>query len=345
LRNHNLAQWRLRILMPWLAAAAVSGPYAFAHHSYAEYDDSRPVEITGTLLDIAWRNPHIQFKLQALPDAQGKIVTWQIEAHSLSVLRRTNVTPEKLRRGDRVKVAGDPSRLSPSRMFATHLLQADGTELVLGPGMKPRWGGALATPTTSWFDPGTASGDTGLFRVWSSKLDDPVQLWRRSYPLTEAAQAKLAGWDSIRDTVARGCEPKGMPTVMEQPYPIEFVKKGNLVLLRMEEYDTVRQIHMAPPASFKRLPRTRLGVSTGRWEGRTLIVTTDRIDWPYLDAQGVPLGDSAILIERFTPTLDGSRLEYSLTVTSSGVLTEPVELERNWVWRPKEQVRPYRCVG
>jgi hypothetical protein len=321
-------------------------PWAAAHHSGAEYYGSQPVEITGTLVDFGWQNPHVRFTVKADPDETGNVVTWSIEAHSLSVLRRTNVTPQHLARGDRIKVFGEPSRSRPNHMFATNLLRADGVELVLGPGFQRHWTGSVAELTTSWFDPGTPSNrSAGLFRVWSTKLDGSSQLWRRTYPLTEAAKVKQGAWDNLRDTVARGCEPKGMPTIMEQPYPMEFVKRGKVIQLRMEEYDTVRTIHMAPQASVKSLARTRLGVSTGRWEGQTLVVRTDRIEWPWLDPSGVPLGNSAVLVERFTPSADGSRLDYSLTITSPEVFTEPVQLKRSWFWRPQERVRPYRCVA
>ena len=330
----------------WFAAAILCAPLVFAHHSFAEYDFSRSIELTGTLVEFAWRNPHIQFKLQALPDAQGRVVTWDIEGDSLSVMRRTSVTAEHLKRGDKITIAGAPSRQSPNRLFVTNLLRADGVELLLGVGTKPRWPDAPSTFSTSWLDPGTPSpGSAGLFRVWSSKLDDPVFLWKRTYPLTEEARKTHARWDPTRDTVTRGCEPKGMPTIMEQPYPIEFLRKGNLILLRLEEYDAVRTIHMVPTADFKGLPRTRLGVSAGRWDGRTLVVTTDRIDWLYLDPSGVPLGSAATLVERFTPSDDGSSLNYGITITSPGVFTEPVELKRNWVWRPKERVQPFKCLG
>jgi hypothetical protein len=326
-----------------LALAVAAG--AVAHHSGAEYDESQPVEITGTLIEIRWQNPHVRFTLKADPDESGKVLVWDIEAHSLSVLRRSNVTPDRLARGDRITIAGDPSRRVPNRMFATNLKRADGVELVLGPGIKRRWQGPAEDFKSSWFDPGAASGrDKGLFRVWSTKLDDPVSLWKRNYPLTEAAQKKRAAWDQMRDTVARGCEPKGMPTIMEQPYPLEFVKRGDRILLRMEEYDTVRTIHMARDADLKSLRSNPLGVSTGQWEGETLVVRTDRITWPHLDPFGVPLGSGAALVERFTPSADGSRLEYSLTITSPQVFTEPVELKRNWFWRPQEKVRPYRCA-
>ena len=182
-----------------------------------------------------------------------------------------------------------------------------------------------------------------MFRVWSTKLDDPGELWRPTYPLTEAARKKRAAWDPVNDTVARGCEPKGMPTIMEQPYPMEFVQLSNSILLRMEEYDTVRTIHMGNKVSRASLPRDRLGRSTGRWEGKTLVVETDGITWPWLDPSGTPLSAAASLVERFVLQPDGTRLHYSVLITDPQTLTEPVELKRSWVARPNETVKPYNC--
>jgi len=50
------------------------------------------------------------------------------------------------------------------------------------------------------------------------------------------------------------------------------------------------------------------------------------------------------IVERFTPSADGSRLEYSMTVTDAEVFSAPVYLERHWVYRPGETVRPYDCT-
>ena len=49
-------------------------------------------------------------------------------------------------------------------------------------------------------------------------------------------------------------------------------------------------------------PRTPLGYSVGRWDGKTLVVETSRVSAPYLNADGVPLGAGARFVERFTPT-------------------------------------------
>jgi hypothetical protein len=317
---------------------------AAAHHSGSEYEGGKIVEIEGTLVDFRWGNPHVRFRVRSRVDAQGESTLWDIEGSSLSVLRRTNATPEKLHVGDKVRVAGEQSRRAPNRMFAHNLLQADGTELVFLPGARPRWASAAIGSASTWFDPGTAEkASSGIFRVWSSKLDDYSPFWLSRYPLTEAARTKLASWDPVNDTVARDCEPKGMPTIMEQPYPLEFVQRKDTILLRMEEYDTVRTLYMSDKIARTSLPRHRLGRSTGRWEGTTLVVRTDGITWPYIDPRGTPLSPAASLVERFTPTANGTRLQYSVVITDPQFLTEPVELERSWVARPNESVKPYDC--
>jgi hypothetical protein len=336
----------MRRLFLGLALLAAPG-VAFAHHSGSEYDRTT-VEIEGTLVELVWQNPHVHFGVRTARD--GKPVVWDIEANSLSILRRTDANPDNLKLGDRIKVAGAPSRQTPNKMWASNILPANGREVVLGPGIKPRWKGTADGEKSTWFDGGTDADKTaGLFRVWSTKFNEPGGVWwRRDYPLTDAAKKKRAAFNSLTDTVAPGCRPKGMPTIMEQPYPLEFTKKGDTILLRLEEYDTVRTIDMkgggaeAPPYGAR--PKTLLGHSQGRWDGNTLVVSTTGISWTYFDPSGVPLGPSASIVERFTPSPDGTRLVLEMTVTDRDTFTEPITLQRTWVWRKGETVKPYNCV-
>ena len=195
-----------------------------------------------------------------------------------------------------------------------------------------------------WFSAGAKDAPgAGLFRVWSSKLDDPQQLWLPEYPLTAAAKKTFAKWDPVRDDVAQGCNPKGMPTIMETPYPLEFVREGDVIRLRIEEYDLVRTIHPAGKVSRESLQKHLLGRSIGRWEGTTLVVETDGILWRFIDPSGAPLSVAASLVERFTPSADGTTLHYSLVITDPENLVKPVTLKRSWVARPNESVKPYAC--
>src|ERR1044072_812615 len=130
----------------------VSPAVALAHHSGSEYDRTT-VEIEGTLVELVWQNPHVHFGVRTLKD--GKPVVWDIEANSLSILRRTDANPDNLKLGDRIKVARAPSRQTPNKMWASNILPANGREVVLGPGIRPRWQAPADGAKSTWFDGGT----------------------------------------------------------------------------------------------------------------------------------------------------------------------------------------------
>ena len=90
-------------------------------------------------------------------------------------------------------------------------------------------------------------------------------------------------------------------------------------------------------------PATPLGHSVGRWEGTTLVVTTTRSSWGYFDSVGIPLARDAVMVERFAPSADGARLDYSLVVTDAENFTSPVELTKSWIWRPEVTRGAYEC--
>lgn len=323
-------------------------PMSFPHHSFTRFDQDKIIEIEGELVSFRWRNPHILFQVRGTNES-GDVVVWKVEGHSLSILRRTNASPEGLEAGDKVKLAGWPTVRPSSEIFVHNMLLPDGTELLLQGGVSPRWNtGVTLGSEREWVIGGTESENTGrdgLFRVWSTRFGPGSdRLWLEDYPLTDAAQQKLNAWDPITDTAAPGCNPKGMPLIMEQPYPIEFVNNDDVILLRMEEYDTVRQINMTENNAPSELERSILGRSNGRWDGDTLVVETDDVDFPLFDSNGTPQGRNPNFVERFRVSDDGSQLLYSLTVVDKETFTEPVFLTRNWVWRPGETVEPYACV-
>lgn len=322
---------------------------ARAHHSYSEYDDNQIVEIEGTLVKVAMQNPHIHFYVEGV-GADGRAITWDLESTSLNWLQRTKVPPELLRVGSHVKFAGWPSKRSPARVYSLNMLAADGQEILLFRTAKLRWRetaiGFGSEEALTFYQGGVASDTVTLFRVWASNLGDRGSVFAPTTPLalTEAAEKAVAAFDPVNDSTEKGCTPKGMPRLMSQPPPMEFVDDGDTILLRMEEYDTVRTIHMITAADADKQPRTPLGYSVGRWDGKTLIVETSRVNAPYLNASGVPLSPGARFLERFTPSGDGSRLDYMLTVTDPYSLAAPAQFTRSWVARPGEQVLPFKCT-
>jgi hypothetical protein len=313
---------------------------ASAHHAPTEYDFGKTVEIEGTIVELKWQNPHVTLKVR---DSKDPAKVWDIEGSGVSMLRRTTAANVRPQFNEKVRVAGNPSRRSANRMFGANLLLANGQELVFEPGGKSRWKDAASGTKSVFFDGAAAAGEASIFRVWSTKFDDPWSSTMSEERLTQAAKDKLAKWNPITDSVTTGCEPVGVPMLMEQPYPIEFVQKQDRIVLRIELYDLERVIHLKPRTARQSLPKGILGRSTGTWEGASLVVTTDGITWPYLNYFGAPMSEEVLLVERFTPTNDGTRLHYSAIVTDPLYLKEPIKEERSWVARPNETVKPYNC--
>jgi hypothetical protein len=223
-------------------------------------------------------------------------------------------------------------------LWITNLLLPDGREIQFGGFYQPRWSQQLVAKDIR----GAVTADTenrGLFRVWTNASG----LWNSRAKLTPAADAARRAFDPVGQDPTLDCKPKGMPYIMEQPYPIELVDAGREILLKMEEYDTVRRIVMPPANIAGVLVRSPLGTSFGRWDGAALAVETFAIDYPYLNGTGIPLGPDVRTAERFALNADGSRLEYTLTVTDPTAFTEPATFTKAWEWRPGEQVKPYDC--
>ena len=318
----------------------------FAHHAFAGvYEMDAVTEIEGEVTEVLWRNPHVRFSVRT-PDG----AVWDVETNSVSIIRRMDVSPELLNVGDTIRVAGFPERRGRTAMWTNHILLADGRELVTRPGVEPHWLGEALGSSEVWLADGTdargtAAESRGIFRVWSTHFNAVGRsLFDGNYPLTDAAAALRAAYDPVRDNPTPGCTPKGMPWIMSQPYPMELVRAGEHIELRMEEFDLVRVIDMRGDATTD-APPTLLGHSAGRWEGEVLVVETRNISWRFFDSRGTRHSEALALVERFALSEDGSELNYTLTATDPATFTEPVTLDKQWVWRPGEVVRPFDCAA
>lgn len=342
-----------RIAALTIAGLGLAPAAALAHHSVsAWFNEDEVVELEGVITEVRWQNPHVRFFMRA-PDGDGAETVWEIETYSVSGISRWGITENLLEAGQRVRVAGNPSRRGRDNVFVRNVLLPTGEELVLGGGSEPRWSDdVLRGGSNVRASEGEGSRpDLGIFRVWSTgaatsmlfpeNIDRTYDL--RRYPLTPAAEAAVDAFDLFEDDPTRGCVPKGMPLVMEQPYPMQFVDEDEQILLRLEEYDTVRTIHMDAEAAGAEVASSKLGHSVGRWDGPDLVVTTTRINSGSFDSVGIPLSERAVIVERFAPTEDGARLDYTMTVTDPVNFTEPVELNKHWIWRPEVTLERFDC--
>ena len=124
---------------------------------------------------------------------------------------------------------------------------------------------------------------------------------------------------------------------------MEILQVGERIILRLEEYDTVRTVHMGDDAP---VPAPGpLGHSTGHWDGTTLVVQTEQINWGHFDQAGIPMSAAVSTTEYFSPGDDGGRLDYRIVVTDPATFTKPVELTKFWLNVPGVSVQAYACTA
>jgi hypothetical protein len=89
--------------------AAVAIPTA-AHHSFAAaylLEEVQPLR--GTVLNVAFREPHVYVHVNA-PDHAGAMQRWSLEWRDVTTLAAAGITHATLRPGDQVEVIGHPGR-------------------------------------------------------------------------------------------------------------------------------------------------------------------------------------------------------------------------------------------
>lgn len=321
----------------------VSGA-ANGHHSVGVfYEAEASSEISGTITNLRWVNPHIRFTLESVNE-NSETETWAVEAGSVNSLERNGIQRDQLEAGSEVTVVGRPSRLGRPALYAAAIRMPGGETVVLQGSFGERQAAAAGLLAAG----AAASGNGSIFRVWlrGRAYGDPVNdiPYGLDLPYTAAAVAARFSYDPLTDDTALECIPQGMPGIMDNPFPIEFSEQGNDIVLRLEEWDTVRTIHMSAGADPAAQPSTPLGYSVGRWEDETLVVETTRIEWPFFDDVGTPQSADVETVERFWLSDNRARLEYSITVTDAVTLSEPVTLNGYWVWAPGQQIKPYNCA-
>jgi hypothetical protein len=91
-------------------AALLASMSAVAHHSFsAEFDIGRPVELTGTVTEIEWTNPHAWIHIETKGD-DGSTEQWAVELLGINTLARSGLTPRTVKAGDVLTVTGFGAR-------------------------------------------------------------------------------------------------------------------------------------------------------------------------------------------------------------------------------------------
>jgi hypothetical protein len=123
---------KISLLCVLAIGLGVASVPALAHHSFAaEYDNKKPVSLTGTVTKVEWMNPHARFYLDVKDDA-GKVTNWELELGSPNGLMRQGWTRNSMKQGDVVSVSGSKAKDGTNLANARTVKLADGRRLFAG---------------------------------------------------------------------------------------------------------------------------------------------------------------------------------------------------------------------
>ena len=308
-----------------------------AHHNWsAIFDVDSDIEIEGVISTIVWRNPHVRVSFTVDAGTPNEKI-YTATSNSVASLTRMDVTEDLLAVGTPVRVAGYRSRTSDADIFMNHLLMPDNREIIFLRTAEPRWDSERVGNTDRLHgrvvEEDFSKRPTSIFGVWTTIFGaegshqalrgDPVQWTEKGQDIADLAASM---------PVDSSCNPKGMPSVMGAPYPIQLIDNGDIIVIHAEEFDSIREVHMGGPHND---PGTSgdLGYSTGRWVEDTLTVTTT-------------LGgtDSGMQVhETFYLSDDHNRLQYSQVIIDPEMRLTPTVNEKWWQYQPGAFVQPYEC--
>ena len=145
------------------------------------------------------------------------------------------------------------------------------------------------------------------------------------------------------DDPERLCLPNG--AVRINPLPYKIVQRADTVVLLWEgNTHSYRRFFLdgrAPNLDVE--PESWTGLSTGKWEGDTLVVNTVGFnDRTWLDATGKPHSDAMHLTERYRRP-DLGHLNVELTIEDAKALTKPYTFTRVFTLAPGWELQEYVC--
>jgi hypothetical protein len=203
------------------------------------------------------------------------------------------------------------------------------------------YAGALCFATLQW-SPSFAADPVNLEGTWKiAAAQSSFKAEGGSVPFTEQGrkryrenQRKQAKHDyEAYDIATSRCASPGVPRLMLTPDRFRIWQRTGLTMFQFEWNRLLRQIEM--PGLLKRQARgggfggdaaaltgRAIPTSKGKWEGDTLVVTTEGFDESTLIDDLVPHGDQLKLTERIR-LRDNDTLEDRITIEDPDFFTRP----------------------
>ena len=292
---------------------------ASAHHSHASLnrDDVRLYQ--GKVVKYSWTMPHVFLQIDA-PDEKGEIVEYTVELQHPPAMARLGWSKTTWKTGDRITWEGPHDRDLGRHYTGMKWAETDdGTRLLTD----RRTAAVIETevePSTDF---------TGLWKRSDVGGFNPHYKPPKGWPLSARGQEIVDNFHEDQNPMVT-CGTPGPPKMMIVPYPMILTRPDdNTVVIERELMRDKRYIHLNGTGEIG--APSRLGHSTGRFEGDTLIVeTTNFIDDPWGSHTGVDSSAEKQLVEKFTMSDAGTYLHAEITITDPVYLANPFTFTHRW---------------
>ncbi len=138
------------------------------------------------------------------------------------------------------------------------------------------------------------------------------------------------------------CVPPGLPGIMTQPYPIEFVYNPGKIVIVIEAYMQFRHVFTDGRAHPEDPDPTYMGHSIGHWEGDTLVIDSVGFNADIRIGGRYPHSDRMRIVERIR-RVDRDWMQIETTTIDPEVLAEPI-VTTNWYKHLDDEIREYICL-
>jgi hypothetical protein len=332
-----------------LIGALVVGE-ANAHHSRSNYNMREFLEYDGTVVEFSWSNPHA-FAVVDTMDLAGQPVRLLLEMNSKIILSGMGWNGETLAVGDEIRIRGNPDkRADRKQLFVAYVVDRTGERMwSFGRPRDERERQEKGKPNPLRIQPTIGSSD--FSGIWNRARSSGQQRARRDpfsaadLPLTDKGRAAAIGFDP-NDDPSFECLPATLPRTIVPVLPVQFNRvSDDLLTIRYESHNTVRQVHMNLSSFPANVTPSRMGYSIGRMEGNELVIDSKFFAYArWGNGRGVPSGEQKVVQERYSLTDEGKVMNVAYTHSDPEYLTgAPIEQQGRYVLRNRMIISDYNC--
>ncbi|MEP7313141.1 MAG: DUF6152 family protein [Pseudomonadota bacterium] len=336
-----------KIARSTIFAAALVGlaTPVLAHHSFGQFEMSKPMHLSGTLIEMHFINPHSYMEIEVVENGKKSHVRCEMRAAVL--LRRSGWSKEMFKVGSHIEVDGHPHRTDPNAcytedfklgdapkvnrndQFETKAVDTSKRPLKLADGqpnisgdwaveqlvltVPPSGGNGSMIPKSQVKD--FAAGKITLQQVQATQPPRPKVVY------TPEGQKAADSFDRLspNDNPWFNCKPTSFIRDWTADWPInrfeqKTVSGEKVIDITYGLYNFERRIHVGMAKHPDRLKPGYAGHSIGKWDGNTLEVDTVGFAAGVLSPP-TRSSEKMRIVERFTfdPQKFSLRRDYSVT--------------------------------